>query len=83
MQMKQETKEKIIKSIKVYEKYLLMFMGFYGVLSGIILFLYFYTRINKFNSLLFLISILLGLLVIILTKKRVFRDTESIDLTKI
>lgn len=81
--MKKETKDKIVKTIKIYEKYLFMFIGFYGVLSGVILFLYFYIKINKLDSLWFILSLLTGVVIIILTKKRVFNDSKSIDLTKI
>jgi len=81
--MKKETKEKWTEVFNVYGKYLFMMVGFYGILSGIILFLYSYIKISKFSSLLFLIPILGGLLVIALTKKRIYSDTKSIDFTKI
>jgi len=52
-----------------------MILGIYGILAGIVFFLYFYIKSNRSLSYWFILSIITGAILIYLTKKRVMNDT--------
>jgi len=61
-----------------------MIVGYYGVLSGVILFLYYYFKVEGLMPYLFLASGLCGVFLILSTKKRVLNDkTTEIKLSEI
>lgn len=63
--------KKILTNVEIIQ----ITTGFFGLLYSIILFIYYYTKINSYFALIFIFTFCAGIYLIISTKRGIMNDT--------
>ncbi len=84
--MFKKTNEKFINHLKKKELFsklrsLQMIFGFLGILYSFVFLLYFYTKIDKYLSFIFIVPLLVGIYLINSTKKEVSCDKDKQEIS--
>lgn len=56
-------------------------VSLFGILYGLVFFFYFYIKINRLTSYLFILTIVIGIYVYISTRREILNGTEKIQIT--